>query len=298
MNNVWTVALKTPCTGLRLSSLSKWSYLTPFPATTSNSYSFSSLAQKLSQATWKDTPRLRIKANSFQSSSRTFAAEAKRDAAKTPKKPAATTTNAPLPRQHTPLMNIEPKPTAAQVHLSESQVTRILGPGLNFEKGMQVLQDLQFRRVTGSLGEQGISFSNDSMVTESHSERGLAWLREQYPVDEAAAAAEWAEEEAERLEAQYTKRAERLRLYQKIDREEPMAEIQQLDSGGLYGQSVLEQRRKQVTAQEKAEEEKLQQERQDQPPEPYPGHDIIVKKKSELGASLSPIDIRGGGKNC
>jgi rhomboid-like protein len=150
---------------------------------------------------------------------------------------------------------------------------------------MQVLQDLQYRRVTGSLAGQGISFPGNADITPEHAERGLNWLRENYPVDEEMAAAVWAEEEAANLEAQYTQRAEELWLYKKNGDEPEVQQIQQHDEGGLYGHSVLEQRRKEVKARKEAEEAEAQKalEAGDAPPPPYKGHDLIVKEKAELG---------------
>lgn len=219
----------------------------------------------------------------------------------------------------------------SQVHLSSTQVVEILGPGLTFEEGMQVLQELQTRRVTGSLADLGISFPDDPKITPEHAERGLIWLRDNYPVDEEAAAAEWAEEEIERLEGAYLKRAEELHLYKKTPEEEieeehleedtkaeegqavevqqerkseeKVTQIQQHGSRGLYGQSVLEQHRAEVEAAEKAaekaKEEALAAEGKERQPEPYKGHDLIVAKKVELGTctpfpkpiQLTPLSI-------
>jgi rhomboid-like protein len=153
---------------------------------------------------------------------------------------------------------------------------------------MQVLQDLQFRRVTGSLAEQGISFPDDPEVTEEHAGQGLAWLRDKYPVDEEAAAAEWAEEEAAKLEANYTQRAEELWLYKRNDDEPEMEEIQQHDKRGLYGQSVLEQRQKEVSAKKAAEKALKEKEQGDAPPEQNQKQEIIVREKAYLGMFTHP----------
>jgi hypothetical protein len=334
MNNVWTVALKTPCTGLRLSfsplrrtlapivaigtarcfisskSTSPWN-----TATTSRTPEFAQL-YPLSQDTSRVSRRPAIETTSptlrpggrpqigpisFKCSRRSFFTTTNRSASKKPKaklksRPKAKTDSPSAPtRTEVPRTSRKPEsevdashtasPEAAQVQLSAQQVESILGPGLTFDKGMQVLQDLQYRRVTGSLAEQGISFPDDAEIKSEHAERGLNWLRENYPVDEETAAAEWADEEAARLDAKYTQRAEELWLYKKNDDEPEVLEIQQHDKGGLYGQSVLEKRREEVKARKEAEEAEAEKalEAGDAPPQPYKGYSLIVKQKAELG---------------
>jgi rhomboid-like protein len=148
---------------------------------------------------------------------------------------------------------------------------------------MEVLQELQKRRVSGSLAEMGVSFSDDAEITHDHAMRGLEWLREKHPLDEETAAAEWAEAEAERLQEELEKRAERLGLYKRGESVEEDVPSQPQQVTNVYGNSVLVQRRQQVEAEEKAKQEAEEKEQKDQPPQPYKGHDLIVSKKVELG---------------
>jgi rhomboid-like protein len=292
MNNVWTVAFKTPCTGLRVSSNTSRRILAPIVAIGNARWVSSAAGWNTlnSSCVHKPTPRSPIDTRLFNNLRRNFSTTIHRGAAKKAKAKAKTESPTPkktkppaTPKKPAPDVNNGTASEVAQVQLSASQVESILGPGLTFDKGMQVLQDLQFRRVTGSLADQGITFPEDIEITPDHATRGLLWLRENYPADEEAAAAEWAEEEAERLEAQYTKRAEELWLYKKTDDEPEVQQIQQHDEGGLYGQSVLEQHQKEVKAQQEAEEAALEKEQADNPAEPYKGHDVIVRQKAELG---------------
>jgi hypothetical protein len=338
MNNVWTIALKTPCTGLLSSptlrstfaqiaaigntrgfASSQWN--TTHPSHTIESAQrcgtnlISNWVRYRSQALTCDQSGERSQINTTVSrySKRSFSTTSPQSASKQQKpkpktkqkakaessmrsKPTGSPRIPSKPESETsiggasrPSAQAVPSasPEAAQVQLSASQVESILGPGLTFDEGMQVLQELQNRRVTGSLAEEGISFPNDAVITPGHAERGLNWLRENYPVDEETAAAEWAEEEAAKLEAQYTQRAEELWLYKKNDDEPEVQQIQQHDEGGLYGQSVLEQRQKEVKARKEAEAEEAEKalEAGEAPPPPYKGYNLIVKEKAELGTA-------------
>ncbi|KAF2431046.1 hypothetical protein EJ08DRAFT_678619 [Tothia fuscella] len=202
--------------------------------------------------------------------------------------------------------NIAPPPNPKQVNLSSKDVLQIFGPGLTFEKGMYVLQELQTRRVTGSLADIGIAFPDQPEITDLHATKGLSWLRSEYPIDEEAAAAEWAEEEIAKLEGSYLKRAEELHLYKRTPEEEKKEEIddtgreneavevveekitqiQQHSNRGLYGESVLEARQKELKAQEEAKAAARELEAEEKGVEvqhqPYKGHEIIVRQAAEL----------------
>lgn len=67
--------------------------------------------------------------------------------------------------------------------------------------GYNVLRILQHRRASGSLVDYGVDNlgARYQDVTHNHGMRALEWLREQYPIDEARAAEEWAEKEANRI---------------------------------------------------------------------------------------------------
>ena len=193
------------------------------------------------------------------------------------------------------------KAEKAQVQLSEAQVAGILGSGLTFDQGMDLLQELQFRRVTGSLSDKGIEFPEREEYTQDHRMRALEWLREEYPVDEEAAAAEYAEELAEAERKELEQRARRLRIYKKDenakeeedDKEEDIYIDEDYDKTPLKADqtrditsgSALAARKEYIEASRKKakiEAEKVAEEmeaRGEKPPEPYRGHDLVVAKK-------------------
>ncbi|EKG11313.1 hypothetical protein MPH_11578 [Macrophomina phaseolina MS6] len=122
--------------------------------------------------------------------------------------------------------------------LPRDKITNIFGPGTSAKEGNAVLRALQHRRVTGSLAEKGINFEHGgpAAVPKERLLNALEYLRSEYPVDEEAAAVEWAEREAERLEAELIERAQNLRLYKKSDQGQTL--------GSVYGHSELEALRK------------------------------------------------------
>ena len=85
--------------------------------------------------------------------------------------------------------------------LSPSQIHAIFGPSIPTKTGNEVLRTLHRRRVSGSLAERGISdlAGRAPQLTRERVLDGLAWLREEFPVDEEGAAARWAEGETERV---------------------------------------------------------------------------------------------------
>jgi len=85
--------------------------------------------------------------------------------------------------------------------ISSKELLRLFGNGFDSERGKDILQTLQNRRVDGSLVDLGVQFDDDQGVSDKSLVRALAWLRERYPVDEQAAAAEWAVKETQRLVA-------------------------------------------------------------------------------------------------
>jgi hypothetical protein len=199
------------------------------------------------------------------------------------------------------------KAEKAQVQLSQLQVASILGPGLTFDQGMEILQEIQYRRVTGSLADKGIVFDERPEFSQDHRLRALEWLRDNYPVDEEAAAAEYAEEIAEELQKDLEERAKNLRLYKRDDaeveegREDEVVVDEQYDkiplredqTRDITGESALQARKQYVEASRKKakiEAEKAAEEmeaRGEKPPEPYKGHDLVVARKTAIGMSLS-----------
>jgi rhomboid-like protein len=178
---------------------------------------------------------------------------------------------------------------------------------------MEILQEIQYRRVTGSLSDKGIDFPDKPEFTQSHRDRALEWLRENYPVDEEAAAAEYAEEVAEELRKELEERAKRLRLYKSDDAEVEEAKEEEIiiderydetplradQTKDITGESALEARKQYVEASRKkakieAEKEAAEYEaRGEKPPEPYKGHDLVVAKKTALG-TLFPFILAIG----
>jgi rhomboid-like protein len=176
---------------------------------------------------------------------------------------------------------------AATVDLSAEQITKIFGPGISFDTGMHILQELQMRRVSGSLQDKGIDLPELEEVTETQALAGLEWLRDNFPVDEEAAAKEWSQFEIERLSLAIEEQAERVGLYKKLFEPEEEVETspQPKQVTNVYGDSVLVQRQKELKAKEAAEEEKAKEEAasKGQPAEEYKGRYLVLAKGQDIG---------------
>lgn len=85
-------------------------------------------------------------------------------------------------------------------NLPENQLSKIFGCEIGAKAGNEILSIFQDRRITGSLVDLGIKLDNYDEVSDKPRVKALAWLREQYPVDEQTSAAAWAVAEAQRLE--------------------------------------------------------------------------------------------------
>ena len=72
------------------------------------------------------------------------------------------------------------KPTSNFRYLQKPQVAKILGQNVDFKEGNSLLNLLQHQRISGTL-DQGVT------APETLSDRALAWLRKNYPLDEDAA---------------------------------------------------------------------------------------------------------------
>ena len=85
--------------------------------------------------------------------------------------------------------------------VSDDQIRRIFGRRLTPAEGNNVLRILHHRRTAGSLADYGVDNlgSQYTHVDRALALKGLNWLREKYPVDEAVAAEQWAEKEANRI---------------------------------------------------------------------------------------------------
>lgn len=95
-------------------------------------------------------------------------------------------------------MRIGPLPNGP-VH--EQTIQRIFGRRLSAQDGNNVLRILHHRRTAGSLADYGVDNLGKQFthVSRELALKGLEWLREKYPIDEARAAEEWAEKEANRI---------------------------------------------------------------------------------------------------
>ncbi|KAI8936361.1 hypothetical protein NX059_006773 [Plenodomus lindquistii] len=95
-------------------------------------------------------------------------------------------------------VRIGPLPKGA---VKDSVIHRIFKGKLSSLEGNNVLRILHHRRTAGSLVDYGVDNLGKQYthVSRELALKGLEWLREHYPVDEARAAEEWAEKEANRI---------------------------------------------------------------------------------------------------
>lgn len=110
--------------------------------------------------------------------------------------------------------------------LSQPEVNAIFGTErLHADTANYILSVLHWRRLSGALIDQQVTFPNDSGVSREHAVAGLQFLRTQYPdVDEEANGQLWIEEENQRLQQELTDRAVKLRLYKAEEGEETQDE--------------------------------------------------------------------------
>ncbi|KAF2804896.1 uncharacterized protein BDZ99DRAFT_467133 [Mytilinidion resinicola] len=108
-----------------------------------------------------------------------------------------------------------------------------LFPTLSTVNGNRVLSILHTRRLTGSLAERGISGVDEALgldlsdISQEQMMQALEYLRASFPVDEEAAAADWAEAEAARIEREVlAARGVNLGLLKKVELD-PEVEEQQ-----------------------------------------------------------------------
>ena len=86
--------------------------------------------------------------------------------------------------------------------VDDGTIRRIFGSRLSANDGNNVLRILHHRRTAGSLADYGVDNLGKQYthVSTGTAMKGLEWLREKYPIDEARAAEEWAEKEANRIQ--------------------------------------------------------------------------------------------------
>ncbi len=85
--------------------------------------------------------------------------------------------------------------------VADDAIRRIFGRRLTPAEANNVLRILHHRRTAGSLADYGVDNlgAQYTHVDRALALKGLEWLRNRYPVDEAAAAEQWAEKEANRI---------------------------------------------------------------------------------------------------
>jgi rhomboid-like protein len=106
--------------------------------------------------------------------------------------------NPTIPQSRKRTVRIGPLPNGP---VNETTIQRIFGRKLSPSEGNNVLRILHHRRTAGSLADYGVDNLGKQYthVTRDTALKGLEWLRENYPIDEARAAEEWAEKEANRI---------------------------------------------------------------------------------------------------
>ncbi|KAE9994267.1 hypothetical protein Vi05172_g8116 [Venturia inaequalis] len=300
MNNVWTIAIKAPCTGLRSSLIPRChrsgpiALLTGFAKSVTPCRAYSSRASSTttSPSIRSLLPPWRIVQGRWYASDSTTS-YAPPGTKKKKKIPPTINQTKPTEYQENGIEDEEFEPPST-VELSAEQIVEIFGPGTPFDLGMQILQELQMRRVSGELQDKGIDLS-ELNVTEVQAMAGLNYLRDNFPVDEEAAAKEWQQLEIERLTKAIEDRAERVGLYKKkeieYEEEEEREERQPKQVTNVYGDSVLVQRQKELKAKEEAEAKakKEEAEKTGQPIESYRGQQMVLAKEQQ-------IDVRRAAK--
>ena len=165
-----------------------------------------------------------------------------------------------------------PKPES-RIQFDGNAVNSAFGNAVDSKAGVSALQILQDRRVTGSLIEYGV-YIVDSEVSEPKLRQGLQWLRQHFPIDEKAAAEEWADKETTEVEAHFEARAQELGLY-KSDSEDTHT-IQQDVYSRPGNRSVLDDMR--IYNEDKAREAEEQREKSG---EAQRSRDLQLAKSSE-----------------
>lgn len=107
--------------------------------------------------------------------------------------------NPTIPHVPKRTVRIGPLPSG---RVDDGTVRRIFGSRLSAIDGNNVLRILHHRRTAGSLADYGVDNLGKQYthVSRDLAMKGLEWLREKYPIDEARAAEDWAEKEANRIQ--------------------------------------------------------------------------------------------------
>lgn len=166
--------------------------------------------------------------------------------------------------------------------VSDDAIRRIFGRRLTPAEGNNVLRILHHRRTAGSLADYGVDNlgAQYAHVDRALAFKGLAWLRDKYPVDEAVAAEQWAEKEANRIayelwladpetESKYKDPARAFR--EKLQAEEAERQQQELDDQKIgilhvgksqFERNIEEKRRARLEAAARKAEEKERREKE------------------------------------
>ena len=91
--------------------------------------------------------------------------------------------------------------------LGKNEIRQAFGQNVQLPTGQQILRILHNRRVKGTLIDHGVRIEGAKLPDESLT-RALEWLRARYPVDEEAAAQQWAASKVEELEDEYDRQAQ------------------------------------------------------------------------------------------
>lgn len=138
--------------------------------------------------------------------------------------------------------------------LSAHEISQIFGPELQISvpMGNRILRILQERRITGTI-DVDLPADIRKAVAESTILTGLEWLRKRYPMDEDAAILKRIEREEIAEEQKLIKRGQELGLYKpqsgKFDK--PIEK-----EGDVYGKSVLQEQREANERRNRLEDEK------------------------------------------
>ncbi|KAH7385665.1 hypothetical protein BKA66DRAFT_72017 [Pyrenochaeta sp. MPI-SDFR-AT-0127] len=165
--------------------------------------------------------------------------------------------------------------------VDDGTISRIFGRKLSPLDGNNVLRILHHRRTAGSLADYGVDNLGKQYthVNQDLAVKGLEWLREKYPIDEARAAQEWAEKEANRIsyelwladpetESKYKDPARAFR--EQMEKEEQERQQQELDDQKIgilhvgksqFERNIEEKRKQRLEEITRIAEEKEERER-------------------------------------
>ncbi|KAF1840925.1 uncharacterized protein K460DRAFT_410318 [Cucurbitaria berberidis CBS 394.84] len=187
--------------------------------------------------------------------------------------------NPTIPQHPKRTVRIGPLPDG---RVDDGTIQRIFSRRLSPSDGNNVLRILHHRRTAGSLADYGVDNlgKHYTHVNRDLALKGLEWLREKYPIDEARAAQEWAEKEANRIsyelwladpetESKYKDPARAFK--EQMEKEEQERQQQELDGRKIgilhvgksqFERNIEEKRRERLEEITRIAEEKEQKERE------------------------------------